>query len=463
MSEEDDKAEVYNILSEPYYDEEEQEIVREEGGVWKYTEEGRWTPDFNPSMEPPPITSVDKVSEYQDRSDGMSLDFEIPNSWPGNQRVGRSPKISTDGGRPSKTHQRTIEELMQMVQKVLGKQIAIKSENNSLQARLKDVLSQLDEQLVRREADQKKICRLQIQMQQEKVKEPTPKIPESPLGCDVQMVDTFTALGNSSDNPTVDKACVDQLTRDPAKEGEPPTQQHLLGLWDPDVQIVSIGFELPEWVTIRLANAQNDGPPTKIGYLISLRVLEDITTNIKDLTGSLSVLEAAFANNEALLHEEKELCLESQLQVEELRDELEKRDEQVNELLNDLRKKQEQDDAILENARAEREFEEKRQSLIEELENSQRNLVEERKDMNYDPSNPTQEKFERKIQKRIEEVENLKNAIDNLESTREKVWLEFVGGLDGLDETELSNMVAQRESEVRRRQLDGWRRKDSLP
>jgi hypothetical protein len=352
MSEEDDKAEIYSILSEPFSDEDEES---NEDRKYAGEERGLRASSYDLFSEPSSRSRVDEIRGPQNvPGDQMSLDFEMPDSWPDGQRGEPSPKSSLSRGGLCQTHQRdclgTIEEFMKMVQKLIQEKIASKSENDSLQARVKDVLSQLDKQLVRREADQKKI--IGLLMRQQRVKEPPQKIPESSLVCDVQKVDTFTALGNGFDNPTIKKDSVDQLTRDPAdKAGEPPTQQYLLGVWDPDVQIVSIGFELPEWVTIRLTNNQKNSPLIKTGYLIHHRVLENITTNVKDLTGSLSVLEAAFANNESLLQKEKELRLETQIQVEELLSDLQTREEQVEWLRSDLRKRDQQVDELQNNLR----------------------------------------------------------------------------------------------------------------
>jgi hypothetical protein len=84
--------------------------------------------------------------------------------------------------------------------------------------------------------------------------------------------------------------------------------------------------------------------------------------------------------------------------------------------------------------------------LIEDLEKAEYGLIEARKDVNYDSSDPTQQKAERRIQNRTEEVKKLEDAIDGLERARENDWLRFVKGLDGLGETEISKMLSNRRS-----------------
>lgn len=162
-------------------------------------------------------------------------------------------------------------------------------------------------------------------------------------------------------------------------------------------------------MTIRLTNAKDNGPLGKTGYLIHLRVLETITANLKTLTSSLSVLEAAFANNETLLLKEKELRLGAEKQVEELQSKLWEREEA--------------DRAAAEKIwfEREREFEGKRQGLEEELEKARRELEDARKDGDYyDPSDPTQERAEGRIQWQVEEIKRVEGAIGDLESERER-------------------------------------------
>lgn len=240
MSEEDDKATIYDILSEPFYSEEEEELIREKGEEMRFVgEERRWS-TYDPFENPNRRSSTDETREFQ--NDQQSMDFEMLDT-----EQSRQSSLNTGGF--NETHQqchRTIHGLMDAIQTLLKEKIISSKENESLQERLKDALSQLDKLLIRREADQKKICGLLIKLQRTKPPPPLPEPPTSPLACDVQMVDTDTAAENGLNWSEQHKECIQQLTQDPTgKAGEPPTG-HLLGLWDPDVQIVSIGFELPE-------------------------------------------------------------------------------------------------------------------------------------------------------------------------------------------------------------------------
>lgn len=452
MSVEDDKTEIYSILSEPFLDGEEEDLMREKEERRHAEEERIWKmPAYDLSSALPSRPRIQETRNSQSASSNlMSLDFEAPEAWLDGQILGPTRQSSVNGGgnyqsiNPNSSE--VIQKLMGMVQNIWQERTVCKSENEALQAKLKDVVSQLGKLLVRREADQKKIVGLMMRQQRDKKPPPVAqKPPESPLVCDVQMVDADTAKENGFNYPTIRRDALDRLTLNPKnKTGKPPDQQQLLGLWDPDVQIVSIGFELPEWVTIRLTNTQGNGPLTKTGYLIHLRVLEDITANLKDLTGALSVLETAFANNETLLQREKELRLEAENQVEELRNEMQRKEHQMEELQSDLQRRKEKDGAITENARAEEQFKEERQILREELETAQDNLVDAEENLDYDPLDPTQEKAERMIQVQRQEVRRVEEAIDELEKARESTWLNFIVGLKGLHEDQASEMLVHR-------------------
>jgi hypothetical protein len=397
MSEEDDKTEVYSILSEPF-SEEEEELIWEKNQERKYLEgERRWE-DRNRYLE-----ARRSSTEYQNvPASRLSLDFETPDS-------GGSSRQSS--GNFCEVHQQdcrgTIEGLIKAAQQLLREKITIQNENTSLQTRLNDTVLQLEKQLIRREADQKKIVGLSMKLQ--KAKPPLlPQAPTSPLTCDVQLVDPSIAAENDFNWPEKHADTMAQLTRESSGAEGNPVAQHLLGLWDPDVQIVAIGFQLPEWVTIRLTNTEDNGYLGKTGYLIHIRVLENITKNLQNLTGSLSVLEAAFKNNESLLQKENELRLGAEKQVEEL--------------LGKLREREAQDNAIAEVAQFEKELEIERQNLETELKQAEHNLEDARKDSDYyDPADPTQEKAKTKIEQQVEEMTKIENAIKDLESERERL------------------------------------------
>jgi creatinine amidohydrolase/Fe(II)-dependent formamide hydrolase-like protein len=157
-----------------------------------------------------------------------------------------------------------------------------------------------------------------------------------------------------------------------------------------------------------LTNTEDNGHLGKTGYLIHIRVLENITKNLQDLTGSLSVLEAAFKNNESLLQKENELRLGAEKQVEEL--------------LVKFREREAQDSAIAEVVQFEKELEVERQNLEKELKQAEQNLEDARKDGDYyDPADPTQEKAKTKIEQQVEEMKKIENAIQDLESERERL------------------------------------------
>jgi len=395
MSEEDDKTEIYSILSEPF-SEEEEEFIWEKNQDKKYLEEERRWAEDNRYLEAARRSSA----EYQNVPDNrLSKGYETPNSERGSRQ---------SSGNFCEVHQQdcrgTIEGLIKAAQQLFREKIAMQNENASLRTRLNDTILQLEKQLVRREADQKKICGLSIKLQ--KAKPPTlPQAPTSPLICDVQLVDPSVAAENDFNWPEKHAATMQQLTR--GQEGD-SIAQHLLGLWDPDVQIVAIGFQLPEWVTIRLTNTENDGPLGKTGYLIHIRVLENITKNLQDLTGSLSVLEAAIKNNESLLQKENELRLRAEKQIEEL--------------LGKLREWAAQDKAMTDINQFEKELEVERHKLENELKQAEHNLEDARKDGDYyDPADPNQEKAKEKIERQVEEIKKLEDAIKDLDSERERL------------------------------------------
>lgn len=398
MSEEDDKGEVYSILSEPF-SEEEEELIWEKNQERKFLEEERHWVDGNRLLEAARRSSAEYHNVPTSR---LSLDYETPDSERGSRQ---------NSGNFCEVHQQDcrgiMEGLMKAAQQLLQEKIATQNENAALQTRLNDTVLQLEKQLVRREADQKKICGLLIKSQ--KAKRPSlPQPPTSPLTCDVQFVDPSIAAENDFTWPEKHADTIAQLTRAPGGQEGNPVAQHLLGLWDPDVQIVAIGYQLPEWVDIRLTNTDERDHLGKTGYLIHIRVLDNITKNLQDLTSSLSVLEAAFKNNESLLRKENELRLGAEKQVEEL--------------LGKLREREAQDNAIAEVAQFEKELEVERQSLEQELKQAELNLEDARKDGDYyDPADPTQEKANTKIEHQLEEMKKIENAIQELESERERL------------------------------------------
>ncbi|RDL37011.1 uncharacterized protein BP5553_04444 [Venustampulla echinocandica] len=90
-----------------------------------------------------------------------------------------------------------------------------------------------------------------------------------------------------------------------------------------------------------------------------------------------------------------------------------------------IQKLSDQREAITSHIRANREFRATRDSLKEQLEGARSRLADERRDPELELED-------------IIEVEMLQAAIDDLESEKERAWLEFVAPLDGIAATEMA-------------------------